>query len=226
MDDSKIRNSTYPQTQQTSWGSKLLGRTKDVGMEGCRNARELAPGNMKVKALQLCPTRCDLPVSSVHGILQARILEWVAYPFSRGSSWPRGLLHCRLILYQLSYQGSPIANVLTLGRKMVSYKQVHFSVRVKSPRDWAGHSCGESLHEIYLLPSMPHRERESASTSGSVCPTLRSHGLHSPWNSTGQARILEWVAFLFSRGSSQPRDRTQVSHIAGGFFTSWATKEA
>ena len=35
-----------------------------------------------------------------------------------------------------------------------------------------------------------------------------------------QARILEWVAFLFSRGSAQPRDRTLVSHIAGEFFTS------
>ena len=35
-----------------------------------------------------------------------------------------------------------------------------------------------------------------------------------------QARILEWVAFPFSRGSSQPRDRTQVFHIAGRFFTS------
>jgi len=34
-----------------------------------------------------------------------------------------------------------------------------------------------------------------------------------------QARILEWVAMLFSRGSSPPRDRTQVSHVAGGFFT-------
>ena len=38
-----------------------------------------------------------------------------------------------------------------------------------------------------------------------------------------QARILEWVAFPFSRGSSQPRDRNQVSRIAGRFFTSWAT---
>ena len=37
-----------------------------------------------------------------------------------------------------------------------------------------------------------------------------------------EARILEWVAFPFSRGSSQPRYRTQVSHIAGRFFTSWA----
>ena len=41
-----------------------------------------------------------------------------------------------------------------------------------------------------------------------------------------QARILERVAFPFSRKSSQPWDRTQVSHIAGGFFTSWATREA
>ena len=38
-----------------------------------------------------------------------------------------------------------------------------------------------------------------------------------------QAGILEWVAFSFSRGSSQPRDWTQVSHIAGRSFTSWAT---
>ena len=34
-----------------------------------------------------------------------------------------------------------------------------------------------------------------------------------------QPRVLEWIAFPFSRGSSQPRDRTQVSHIASGFFT-------
>ena len=37
---------------------------------------------------------------------------------------------------------------------------------------------------------------------------------------TLQARILEWVAFPFSRESFQPRDQTQVSRIAGGFFTS------
>ena len=57
------------------------------------------------------PMNCSPPGSSVHGILQARILEWVAIPFSRGSSWPRnrnaGLLHCRQILYHPSHQGSP-----------------------------------------------------------------------------------------------------------------------
>ena len=56
------------------------------------------------------------------------------------------------------------------------------------------------------------------------CPTLCDpidytvHGIL-------QARILEWVAFPFSRGSSQPRDRTQVTCITGRFFTSWATRE-
>ena len=56
-----------------------------------------------------------------------------------------------------------------------------------------------------------------------LCPTLCDpmdftvHGIL-------QARILEWVAFPFSRGSFQPRDWTQISHIAGGFFTSWVPK--
>ena len=41
-----------------------------------------------------------------------------------------------------------------------------------------------------------------------------------------QARILEWVAIPFSKASSQPKDQTQVSCIAGIFFTVWATREA
>ena len=58
-----------------------------------------------------------------------------------------------------------------------------------------------------------------------LCPTLCD-----PMNYTVhgilQARILEWLTFPFSRGSSQPRDWTQVSHNAGRFFASWATREA
>ena len=41
-----------------------------------------------------------------------------------------------------------------------------------------------------------------------------------------QARVLEWVAISFSRGSSWPTDRTQISCIAGRHFTLWATREA
>ena len=85
---------------------------------------------------------------TVHGILQARILEWIAFPFSMGVSPTQGsdsgLLHCRHILNQLSHKGSP--------------------------------------------------------------------------------RIQEWVAYPFSSGSSQPRNQTRVSCIAGGFFTNWAMR--
>ena len=54
--------------------------------------------NVKVKVAQSCPTLCDprncsLPGSCVHGILQVRILEWAAIPFSRGSSQPQDLTH-------------------------------------------------------------------------------------------------------------------------------------
>ena len=106
---------------------------------------------VQVKVAQSCLTICDPIDWTGHGILQARILEWVAIPFSRGSSQPRdqtrssalqadslpaepqgnpknpgvgslsllqgifltqesnwGLLHCRWILYQLSYEGSPM----------------------------------------------------------------------------------------------------------------------
>ena len=62
------------------------------------------------------------------------------------------------------------------------------------------------------------------------CPTLCDPMDCSPPGSSVhgilQARILEWVVISFSRGSSQPRDGTQVSCIAGRFFTIWATREA
>ena len=71
---------------------------------------------------------------------------------------------------------------------------------------------------------------ESESEVTQSCPTLCNpmdcslpgslvHGIF-------QARILEWVAISFSRGSFQPRDRTQVSSIVGRCFTIWATRKA
>jgi len=58
-----------------------------------------------------------------------------------------------------------------------------------------------------------------------LCPTLCNLMNYTVLGSL-QARILECVTFPFSRGSSQPQDQTQVSHIASGFFTGWDTKEA
>ena len=66
---------------------------------------------VKVKAAQSCLSVCGPEDYAVHGILQARTLEWAAFPFSRGSAQLMdrnpGPLHCRRILYQLSYEGSP-----------------------------------------------------------------------------------------------------------------------
>ena len=105
---------------------------------------------VKVKIAQSCPTLCDPMDHTVHGILQARILEWVAFPFSKVifpiQGLNPGLPHCRRILYQLSHKGNP--------------------------------------------------------------------------------RILEWVTYSFSSRSSQPRNQTGVSCIAGRFFTNWAMREA
>ena len=105
------------------------------------------------KSLQSCPTLCDLmdcslPGCSVHGILQARVLEWVAAPSSNACMHAKSLQSC-----------------LTLCDPMDS-----------SPP-------GFSVHRVL------------------------------------QVRILEWVAISISRGSFQPRDRLQVSYIAGRFFT-------
>ena len=68
-------------------------------------------------SLTLCsPTDCSPPGSSVHGILQASILEWVAMPFSRGSSWPRDRTNIsyafyvgRGVLYHSCHLGRPRA---------------------------------------------------------------------------------------------------------------------
>ena len=156
---------------------------------------------MYAKPLQLCLTfcnsvDCNLPGSSVHGILQARILEWVAMPFSRGSSQPRDWIHCLLCLLhwqmhslQLSHQGIPHSSFSS-----VQFSSVQFSS--------VAQSC------LTLCDPMDYS-----------LPRSSVHGIL-------QARILEWVAISFSRGSSRPRDQTQVSRIVGRCFTIWTTREA
>ena len=121
--------------------------------------------------------------------------------------------------------------------RMVKHHLCHHSLSVVSPgvtrtehlrRGAAASACGEGTKH----PSSWGHPQESPASLGpewvseshsvvsdSLWPRGIVHGIL-------QARILEWVAVPFSRGSSQPRDGTQVSHIAGGFFTSWATREA
>ena len=81
----------------------------------------------------------------------------------------------------------------------------------------------------YLIHKRLHLcESESRSV---VSDSLRLHGLYGPWpysilyDCILQARIPEWVVVSFCRGSSQPRDHTQVSWHAGRLFTIWTTRE-
>ena len=104
----------------------------------------------------------------------------------------------------------------------------------KSIKSWRGkqhlikylwHNKGGSTYiHIYLKDNIRVKLLDQ------LCPTLCDPLDCSPPGSSVhgilQARILEWVAIFFSRGSSWPRDQTQVSRIAGRLFTIWATSEA
>ena len=97
---------------------------------------------VKVNVAQSCLTLCNPIDCTIHGILPARILEWVAFPFSRGSSQTRdqtqvsgsnpGLQHCREILYQLSHQGSS---------RIMEWVAYLFSSGSSQPRNRTGVSC-------------------------------------------------------------------------------------
>ena len=79
------------------------------------------------------------------------------------------------------------------------------------PDYWSGLPCPPPGD----LPNSGIKPRSLALKAGSL-----------PAEPPGAPRLLEWIAYPFFRGSSWPRNRTRVSCIAGGFFTSWATTEA
>ena len=79
----------------------LLGRKAMINLE--------SESEVAQSCLTVCdPVDCSLPGSSVHGVLQARILEWVAFSFSRGSSRPRDQTHVSCLLRLLHWQADPL----------------------------------------------------------------------------------------------------------------------
>ena len=93
----------------------------------------------KVKVTQSCPTLCDPMDHTVHGILQARILEWVAFPFSRGSSQPRDQTQVSFTLQADSLLAEPQGRPRKL--EWVAYP---FSSGSSQPRNWSRVSCIEA----------------------------------------------------------------------------------
>ena len=84
-------------------------------------------------------------------------------------------------------------------------------MKFSRPEYWSG----------YPFPSPGDRPNPGSNPGPLHCRLILSQLSHQ-----GNPRILEWVAYPFSSGSSRPRNQTGVSCTAGGFFTSWATREA
>ena len=78
-----------PNLRRLKWDNVCTMSRKMPGAQSGLNKRKLVFHSVKVKVTQLCPTLCNPIVYTVHEFLQARILEWVAFPFSRGSPQPR-----------------------------------------------------------------------------------------------------------------------------------------
>ena len=77
-----------------------------------------------------------------------------------------------------------------------------------------------------LFSFLNDSESEVAQSRLTLCDPVDCSLPSSSVHGIFQARVLEWVAISFSRGSSRPRDRTRVSRIVGRRFTLWATREA
>ena len=106
---------------------------------------------------------------------------------------------------------------------MVRNNNIHSASDVELSNIMLNKSVLKSIRKGTIRKNIDYVESEKVKVTQS-CPALcnpfyRVYGIF-------QTRILEWVAFPFSRVSSQPRDRTQVSCIAGRLFTSWVTRKA
>ena len=147
------------------------------------------------KVTQSCPTLSNpmdfsLPGSSVRGIFQARVLEWVA-------------IASLCTLYQFSN-----FNKENVHRSIYIYiYTLCFPIMY--------HCLSRKLHWWF-----------SRYVISDSCDPMDCSLLGSSVRGIFQARVLEWIAISFSRGSSRPRNRTRVSRIAGRRFTIWATREA
>ena len=193
----------------------------------------MCQGNLGGRDLPRCPWPCAC--ARLLGCVQIFVTPWtvarqarLSMGFSRQQYWsglsfplskdfpnpgikPAGFV-CLFVYHQATWQG--------LG----------------SPRcPWTLHSLSPLSQSTAFCPK--HGQLNCTRVSGRVCvlvtqssPTLCDHMDCSPPGSSVheilQARILESVAIPFSRGSSQPRDWTWISCIAGRFFTVWATREA
>ena len=176
-----------------------------------------SPGEGNCKPLQYSclgnPTDREAWWAAAHGVVELDTTEWLStHTYKKDGLWapPRGIIvqttYCILRWGRKSSESQRSCAMLSLPYNF----HFMFTERVLG---WIKTDFYDWLF-WYL-----HKIGSEMKVAQSLCDPIDIYGIL-------QARILEWVAFPFSRGSSQPRDQTQVSHIVGGFFTDWATREA
>ena len=161
---------------------------------------------------------------SIPGLRRSsRNLEWVAMFSSSGTSWPED---------QTCVSVSPAlaGRLLTTSATWESWKQAAKNLLMHTTKDKSQQEHNKwTLKFPRLLVSISETPTGLCFVAQS-CTTLCNPMACSPPGSSVhralQARILEWITMPSSRGSFQPRNQTQVSCIASGFFTVWATREA
>ena len=198
------------------------------------------------------PKDCGLPGSSVPGALQARILKWIAMPgiFPTQGSNPRLLRLLQVGSLRLGQPEKPCFLFIVKQRpfwlnpgearlqQYVNWELAEVETGFRKGRGtrdqitnirWITEKKG--ISEKHLLCSADYAKafdclkvKVLVLQSGlTLCDPMDYSPPGSSVHGIFQARILEWIAIPFSRGSSWPRDRNWVSCIAGGFFTLWAT---
>ena len=91
---------------------------------------------------------------------------------------------------------------------------------------WWGLRVFHNQLRIFIFLCLESKKVFVTQSLSDFCHPMECSPPDSSVHGISQARILEWVTISFSKGSSQPRDQTWVSCIAGRFFTVWATREA
>ena len=155
------------------------------------------------KSLQSCPTLCDpidgfLPGSSVSGIFQARKLEWVAISFSNAWKW--------------KVKVKSLSRVRPSATPWTAAHQAPPSMEFSRQEYWSGvplKSYKSGSVKVNLMKGPIGLCACSVMSDSLWSPVLWPTRLHGIF----QARIWEWVAISYSRGSSPPKDQTHVSCI-------------
>ena len=124
---------------------------------------------MKVEVTQSCPTLCDTIDYTVHGILQARILQWEAFPFSRGSSQPRGWTQYGPLLLL-----SHFSHVRLCATPWMAAHQAPLSLGFSRQEHWSGLPFPSPMHES-------GKWKVNVKSFGRVRPSV------TPWTTAYQA---------------------------------------